>query len=609
CSGRERSVHQREEEILQSVLGGIPELEPCIPIIVQRHEWFDGKGSIMGLSGDRIKPEARALAVVDAFVDLATPKTHRDPASIAEVLRRIKLQSGTQFDPAFVAALAAAVDEEEGLWGATARSRRFETSRCRHWLDLGGFYRSIGERDWALRCYLAASKTAGRIPDPDLEMEATWGQFMVFCDQGQVERARETLNNARKQVENREDAVRQRFLLMWGWLEWLTGKDDNGEQILDGLAQQYRAARELQGLSITIAAQASMLLWHRGVDDAGHVRWLAEFMDLVEQHDLFDVLARYRAWTLPLLLSAIIHDIKPVLARSMLTRMGEPVQENPAQALGHYRPEGRIVEAPSAAPPAPSRAPELRVMLMGRCQIQSGHAVLREDDWPSHKAMKLFAYLASRGQNAASDLVLMDTFWPDSDEQRARNSLRNAVHQIRHAIKMLLGEGVHLERSRKTQTLLLQVPYWLDTRTFEDGVRDASALYAARRPQEAIAILTDVLPLYRGEFIEGSHDEWIEGLRTQLGEVYLRGLHLQARCLLAIGDAEAAELVARRAIQADDLREDLHGDLIEALTAQGRRGEALRHYQDTVSLFEREMGVLPSSLTSIYDRLLAEIRA
>jgi HD-GYP domain-containing protein (c-di-GMP phosphodiesterase class II) len=68
--------------------------------VVQHHEKWDGTGYPRGLSGERIAPCARALAVADAF-DVMTH--HRDyrPArcSHAEALAELERCAGTQFDP------------------------------------------------------------------------------------------------------------------------------------------------------------------------------------------------------------------------------------------------------------------------------------------------------------------------------------------------------------------------------------------------------------------------------------------------------------------------------------------------------------------------------
>src|SRR5262249_792 len=148
-------------------------------------------------SGDAISEEARALAVADAFVDLATPKSHRDPVTLGEVVARIKSQSGTQFDPRFVQALATVIKAEEDRWGAWARSRQFDAARFRHWLANGNFHRQCAEPEWALRCYRAAWQIAERTKDLDQQILAIYGMVTVYNDLGDLDRVRETLNGFR----------------------------------------------------------------------------------------------------------------------------------------------------------------------------------------------------------------------------------------------------------------------------------------------------------------------------------------------------------------------------------------------------------------------------
>jgi DNA-binding SARP family transcriptional activator len=618
ASGREQSIHQREESILQAVLTGTP-YEPCIPIIVQRHEWFDGSASIMGLAGNKILPAARALAVADAFVDLATPKSHRDPLSTREVLERIEAQSGTQFDPSYVKALVGALEDEEGRWGAVARARRLETSRCRHWLGLGYFHAKTGETDWALRCFLAAQKLAKHMADADLEMDAIYGQFSVFCSRGELERARDLLQQSRQSAEEREDRPRLRMQQMWGWLEWSDGREDNGYRILQDLSERYEHERDLPGVASVQALQATMLLARRGFSDPEHRRWLERFMALVAKHDLFDVVEQLRPQTIPLLMSAALHAVEPLVARSLLTRMGEPCPTDLTEELiarqvakGVGRPQAVEPAAPKTGRRSTDVRPldvktAIRVHLLGRFRLEFGGKVVVEEDWPTQKAMKLFAYLAYRRGNSASDETVMDMFWPESDIERARNSLRNALHQIRTVLRSLGSEPQpDVEHSRKTRALTLKMEYFLDTEALESAVTQATSLLASHNAEAALRLLQSTIALVRGDFLEGNADEWLLGIRTHLAEVHLRALHLQTRCYLALKDAEAAELSARKSLGYDDLREDLHADLIEALTDQGRRAEALRHYQEASENFRKELGLVPGSLIAVYDRLLRE---
>ena len=52
--------------------------------------------------------------------------------------------------------------------------------------------------------------------------------------------------------------------------------------------------------------------------------------------------------------------------------------------------------------------------------------------------------------------------------------------------------------------------------------------------------------------------------------------------------------MARRLVQADNLRETSHRHLMEAYYAAGERSQALRHYDKVRKLLREELGVEPS---------------
>ena len=99
--------------------------------------------------------------------------------------------------------------------------------------------------------------------------------------------------------------------------------------------------------------------------------------------------------------------------------------------------------------------------------------------------------------------------------------------------------------------------------------------------------------------MEGFHDEWAESLRVQHRELYLKAIGTLANAYLEAEQYEEAEVAARRMLVLDGLREDAHEIAIRALAGDGRSAEAIRHYEETVDLFEREIGVSPASLTSV----------
>lgn len=73
-------------------------------IALTHHERWDGTGYPHGLAGETIPLESRILAVADAFDALTHDRSHRKAVTGDEAAQEIGRNSGTQFDPAVVAA-------------------------------------------------------------------------------------------------------------------------------------------------------------------------------------------------------------------------------------------------------------------------------------------------------------------------------------------------------------------------------------------------------------------------------------------------------------------------------------------------------------------------
>jgi HD superfamily phosphohydrolase YqeK len=87
-------------------------LDEALAGIMHHHERIDGRGYPMGLAGDEIPEFARVLAVADAFDCMTSTRSYRDARSVAAAITELRRCSGTQFDPAFVDALVAAVERD-----------------------------------------------------------------------------------------------------------------------------------------------------------------------------------------------------------------------------------------------------------------------------------------------------------------------------------------------------------------------------------------------------------------------------------------------------------------------------------------------------------------
>jgi len=87
-----------------------------LPIARALHEMYenpDGSGYPCGLKGDAILPEARVLAVLNAFCAMVSARSYREGKSVGDALD--ELRNPARFDQAVVEQLAAVLETAEGL--------------------------------------------------------------------------------------------------------------------------------------------------------------------------------------------------------------------------------------------------------------------------------------------------------------------------------------------------------------------------------------------------------------------------------------------------------------------------------------------------------------
>jgi diguanylate cyclase (GGDEF)-like protein len=98
----EKIEMQRHSEIGHRIAQSAPDLLPIADWILKHHEWWDGSGYPLGLSGADIPLESRILAIADSFDAMTSDRPYRKALSHFDALNEIQNCSGTQFDPALV---------------------------------------------------------------------------------------------------------------------------------------------------------------------------------------------------------------------------------------------------------------------------------------------------------------------------------------------------------------------------------------------------------------------------------------------------------------------------------------------------------------------------
>jgi putative nucleotidyltransferase with HDIG domain len=97
------------------ILRQVPFLAPHLPIVELHHERPDGRGYPFGLRAEDIPLAARIVHVADAFDAMTSARAYRAALPASEAFAELERFCGTQFDPACVEALLAAMPSSHDI--------------------------------------------------------------------------------------------------------------------------------------------------------------------------------------------------------------------------------------------------------------------------------------------------------------------------------------------------------------------------------------------------------------------------------------------------------------------------------------------------------------
>ena len=104
----------RQHTILgERILNAAPALRPVAQLVRSSHERWDGTGYPDQLAGEAIPLGARIVAVCDAYEAMTADRAYRKALLPHAARQELSANTGTQFDPAVVAAFLAAVNPDQ----------------------------------------------------------------------------------------------------------------------------------------------------------------------------------------------------------------------------------------------------------------------------------------------------------------------------------------------------------------------------------------------------------------------------------------------------------------------------------------------------------------
>jgi len=259
--------------------------------------------------------------------------------------------------------------------------------------------------------------------------------------------------------------------------------------------------------------------------------------------------------------------------------------------------------------------PLLRVYLFGEFQlawqVPSG---MVEAAWDSRtSARALFKLLLCAPGRQATKSALAGILWPETDEEKARESLRSACKVLRKVLRTADGEELLGQRNNgEILKLAEQLRLWVDADAFDDLVAQASRTAV---PEEALALWQQAKAVLRGEFLADDQDvewaghRWVKQRRQVLWMARCRMIRHLADLYIQRGQISLAEETLEQHIARFPTDQDALYRLLVLLEQQRCFEQACMLYERTRRTLEA-VGKQPAShVRAYYEHLRKAARA
>jgi LuxR family maltose regulon positive regulatory protein len=294
-------------------------------------------------------------------------------------------------------------------------------------------------------------------------------------------------------------------------------------------------------------------------------------------------------------------ELLPPDVREHLVETPNASTASPASATtAHAAPLYTASQAASMeAAPVGKAVVDLTVNMLGPVEIyRDPSKPFAADAWTTKRARDILCFIASRRHRRASKDTIIDIFWGESDLEVVEKNFHPTVSHIRKALNsnqplkqnfLLYRDGDYLINP--------EFSYRIDTEEFDRLVSEGESARRAREFERCINSYEQAIAVYRGEFMQGSYDEWVEEQRSYYREQYLRMLESLAAVAQKTEDWLRSLKLAQQILHDDPFREDIHCLIMRAHAALGNRVAVKDQYETLRRVLRKELGVEPASET------------
>ena len=242
---------------------------------------------------------------------------------------------------------------------------------------------------------------------------------------------------------------------------------------------------------------------------------------------------------------------------------------------------------------------DLTINMLGPVEIVRDPArAFAADAWTTRRARDILCFIASHRHRRAAKDTIIDTFWAEDDPGVVEKNFHPTISHIRKALNsnQPLKQNFIVYRDGDYQ-FNPEFSYRIDIEQLDQLIADGEAARRERDFDRCIGSYEQAITLYRGEFMQGSYEPWVEEQRSYYREQYLRMLESLAGVAEKKQEWLRSMDLAQRILREDPFREDIHCVVMRAQAAQGNRVAVKEQYETLRGLLQKELGVEPAMQT------------
>jgi two-component SAPR family response regulator len=246
---------------------------------------------------------------------------------------------------------------------------------------------------------------------------------------------------------------------------------------------------------------------------------------------------------------------------------------------------------------------KVRVFTLGRFGLETDGKPARSSKKAQKKPLEMLKALIAFGGRDVSEDEIIDVLWPEAEGDTAQQSFRTTLHRLR---KLLGNENA--VQSHQEAVSINQHLCWVDTWAFERLIDLSDAAAGKGQTDKAIQYCKKAIEMYKGHFLIKEHEySWAIPNRERLRGMFLNHIERLGSCWEDSGQYKKAVECYQKALEVDDLAEEVYQRIMKCYQKLGLRAEALAAYKRCCRSIKQVFGVGPSPETeTIYKSILSD---